>query len=1102
MTPCIVSLMHGQLSQFANLVIAQSQTSIQSNYLMTYITSLFVIAICIAISHFLSGDGTHSIHFDAFSLLRHMSYHSVSSSIASIVCVVATDCNHSKSTFYALCLFLTLSSAQMTEWFNISDPILPRTVSWSASGYSSTNKVIWMLDRQYKVSYSIETNTITDYGAVLPSADSAAGRGQYFSQIGSILYLIEPKSGADVNPSVMNTFNVDTGVHTRSFASIDPPVADNGCLASIEDGTDDYLAVIYSGSVKILRLTDTQWLTGLSNTLYGGIEHGCLTVNQKLFKFGGWCCPMAKVEYLDVSDMTNLTGKSWNPSADLIEAQFYTSGMAWNHEIIVHGGSATGIVSIIDTRSLTTRQGPSLAVPTHKSVFLQVDGVAYIFGAGAFLGYQYSVLGYGWIKNSDPIFPQMEGGATGYNSKNKTVWMLNQQDLVSYSFESNTVVDYGAVLPNVESATGRCQYFSQIGSILYIIEVKSGADPNPSVINTFNVDTAVYTRSFASIDPPVADNGCLASIEDGINDYLAVIHSSSVKIVRLSDMQWLSGLSNTLTGGVEHGCLTVNQRLFKFGGWCCPMAKVEYLDVSDMGNIAEPQSWTPSEDLLEPQYYTRGVQWDDEIVVTGHTNVVSIIHTLSLTTRYGGEVPSPYPGSSTHHIRFENTLYLFGGHQFFGYRYTRLDPVASSLVPTGSPTPAPTLSTSHPTTDPTTDPTVDPTTDPTIDPTIDPTVDPTVDPTTEPTTEPTQEPTADPTTEPTVEPTHDPTADPTTDPSSDPTIDPTIDPTTEPTTDPTSDPTKDPTHVPTRDPTVDPTMDPTIDPTSDPTTDPTMDPTDDPTVDPTNDPTQDPTKDPTKDPTSDPTKDPTTYPTVDPTIDPTVNPTSNPSTAPTGAPSASPTIAPHSLEEAYANSLDEKDSATMNEAYIYCILFGVPALIIFFVFLMKSTVLKDKLLSIDRVYYVSVALYFLQVFDLYSDAMFTLQLYAYYNWAKHTEYEITESEINQFEFLFLCSLIFTILPYCANFVSSGRIVAMIASDPIISTYSKEWFKYNSGNYSMGVLLSGGSYFTLKVINSNFLGLPQLSAGLSAKQIERFSAHKVLYNTLMENLPQM
>eukprot|EP01083_Nonionella_stella_P081921 225953_1 len=823
MTPCIVSLMHGQLSQFANLVIAQSQTSIQSNYLMTYITSLFVIAICIAISHFLSGDGTHSIHFDAFSLLRHMSYHSVSSSIASIVCVVATDCNHSKSTFYALCLFLTLSSAQMTEWFNISDPILPRTVSWSASGYSSTNKVIWMLDRQYKVSYSIETNTITDYGAVLPSADSAAGRGQYFSQIGSILYLIEPKSGADVNPSVMNTFNVDTGVHTRSFASIDPPVADNGCLASIEDGTDDYLAVIYSGSVKILRLTDTQWLTGLSNTLYGGIEHGCLTVNQKLFKFGGWCCPMAKVEYLDVSDM---------------------------------------------------------------------------------------------------------------------------------------------------------------------------------------------------------------------------------------------------------------------------------------GNIAEPQSWTPSEDLLEPQYYTRGVQWDDEIVVTGHTNVVSIIHTLSLTTRYGGEVPSPYPGSSTHHIRFENTLYLFGGHQFFGYRYTRLDPVASSLVPTGSPTPAPTLSTSHPTTDPTTDPTVDPTTDPTIDPTIDPTVDPTVDPTTEPTTEPTQEPTADPTTEPTVEPTHDPTADPTTDPSSDPTIDPTIDPTTEPTTDPTSDPTKDPTHVPTRDPTVDPTMDPTIDPTSDPTTDPTMDPTDDPTVDPTNDPTQDPTKDPTKDPTSDPTKDPTTYPTVDPTIDPTVNPTSNPSTAPTGAPSASPTIAPHSLEEAYANSLDEKDSATMNEAYIYCILFGVPALIIFFVFLMKSTVLKDKLLSIDRVYYVSVALYFLQVFDLYSDAMFTLQLYAYYNWAKHTEYEITESEINQFEFLFLCSLIFTILPYCANFVSSGRIVAMIASDPIISTYSKEWFKYNSGNYSMGVLLSGGSYFTLKVINSNFLGLPQLSAGLSAKQIERFSAHKVLYNTLMENLPQM
>eukprot|EP01083_Nonionella_stella_P161086 527215_1 len=229
MTPCIVSLMHGQLSQFANLVIAQSQTSIQSNYLMTYITSLFVIAICIAISHFLSGDGTHSIHFDAFSLLRHMSYHSVSSSIASIVCVVATDCNHSKSTFYALCLFLTLSSAQMTEWFNISDPILPRTVSWSASGYSSTNKMIWMLDRQYLVSYSIETDTITDYDAALPSAVSAAGRCQYFSQIGSILYVIEPNT----NPSLLNTFDVDTGVYTRSFASTN--TYNDGLMISTDD---------------------------------------------------------------------------------------------------------------------------------------------------------------------------------------------------------------------------------------------------------------------------------------------------------------------------------------------------------------------------------------------------------------------------------------------------------------------------------------------------------------------------------------------------------------------------------------------------------------------------------------------------------------------------------------------------------------------------------------------------------------------------------------------------------------------------------------------------------------------------------------------------
>eukprot|EP01083_Nonionella_stella_P280949 955953_1 len=226
-----------------------SHTSIQSNYRLNFVASLFIIAHCIAIPRLSFDDATHMIPFYAFSILGILCtfYQAVPSFIACVGCIrwysrVAIDYNHYKSTLYALCLFIPLSSAQMTEWFSISDPILPRTVSWSASGYSSTNKMIWMLDCQY------------------------------FSQIGSILYVIEPNT----NPSLLNTFDVDTGVYTRSFASTNTPVADNGCLASIEDTTGDYLSVIKQCFVQILRLSDMSWLSGLSGAFHGAPEHGCI----------------------------------------------------------------------------------------------------------------------------------------------------------------------------------------------------------------------------------------------------------------------------------------------------------------------------------------------------------------------------------------------------------------------------------------------------------------------------------------------------------------------------------------------------------------------------------------------------------------------------------------------------------------------------------------------------------------------------------------------------------------------------------------------------------------------------------------------------------
>eukprot|EP01083_Nonionella_stella_P185918 679358_1 len=305
-------------------------------------------------------------------------------------------------------------------------------------------------------------------------------------------------------------------------------------------------------------------------------------------------------------------------------------------------------------------------------------------------------------------------------------------------------------------------------------------------------------------------------------------------------------------------------------------------------------------------------------------------------------------------------------------------------------------------------------------------------------------------------------------------------------------------------PTRNPTNDPSTAPTNDPSTTPSFGPINDPSTAPTNDPTKVPTKDPSNDPTA-----VTTAPTVAFTSNPSMasnNPTMDPTTAPTETPTAaplfSPTIAPLSLVDAIRGEQGGDQSiVNTDDIYIYCVLFGIPLILILFVFLIKSTILKDKLISVDTVKYVTVALYFLQIFDFYSDVMFTIELHSYHLWATNTDYDVTSDEQNTFFFLFIFGLTFTILPFCANFVSSIRIVHAISSDALVSNYSKEWMKFNSSVYSIAVLLSGGSFFALQVVNSNFLGLPQLSGGLSTKQIQCFASHKLYLNTLLENLPQ-
>ena len=320
-------------------------------------------------------------------------------------------------------------------------------------------------------------------------------------------------------------------------------------------------------------------------------------------------------------------------------------------------------------------------------------------------------------------------------------------------------------------------------------------------------------------------------------------------------------------------------------------------------------------------------------------------------------------------------------------------------------------------------------------------------------------------------------------------------PTPGPTYEPTKNPTADPTGDPTADPTSDPTNDPTSEPTVEPTTDPTADPTRDPTIEPTRDPTRDPTAEPTAAPTDDPSSDPTNDPTVDPTTEPTKEPTQSPTHSPTQAPSQSPLGLFQLLERETDPVLE--DSA---EVILYSAI-GVGAVIVCCaVVLMQIRRASRKRMSVDDQDYLAVLLYIAQIVDILSDLVFSLQCRAYWLYEDEDPNDVVEK--GTFSWIYHCALGFTIAPYLMNLFSSINITRKISDDGMVSTFTKQYFQDNSHIYTVLVLLSGGSFRALSLMNSNLFGLRKLSAGLSTLQLQRFQSHHVIATVFAENIPQI
>eukprot|EP01084_Bolivina_argentea_P228394 385737_1 len=534
---------------------------------------------------------------------------------------------------------------------------------------------------------------------------------------------------------------------------------------------------------------------------------------------------------------------------------------------------------------------------------------------------------------------------------------------------------------------------------------------------------------------------------------------------------------------------------------------------------------------------------------------MAVIKTNYYIWAFGGHFADPYY-SDMDFVQF---------YAFPSAFHTAKPTLAPSNNPTYDPTYTPTSNTQSPTFHPTSIPTSTPTTEPsqpTFQPTYGPTLEPSFYPTMVPSNSPSNAPSISPSITPsaipsatTSTPTQDPSLSPTkstTAPSFSPSNSPTNAPSVLPSNAPSIGPTLAPSIVPSFAPSLTPSMIPssapttnTLNPTNIPTTSPTYEPTLIPTIIPTNHPSKTPTKYPTKTPFVSPTKhptqstiNPTTNPTIpptkatanpsdNPTIFPTLDPTQPPSVAPSLNPSINPSLAP-SLTPSFAPSLAPSNNPTLSPTnaplsvaeklnlginyhlinyhlVVYALLCIIPISVIFTAVMCKCFVNKasqNKIKNVDDQRYVSVLLFFVQLVDMYSDALFTTQLYGYYIFgvSSYDNY-IDRDTTNTFQKLFICSLSFILVPYILNFVSSITIVSRIQNDLLVNEHTKQWFNNKSKWYSIGVLLSGNSYRTLNLFNSNLFGINTFHCGLSKSQIQRFKSHHVAFTVLIENLPQ-
>ena len=217
-------------------------------------------------------------------------------------------------------------------------------------------------------------------------------------------------------------------------------------------------------------------------------------------------------------------------------------------------------------------------------------------------------------------------------------------------------------------------------------------------------------------------------------------------------------------------------------------------------------------------------------------------------------------------------------------------------------------------------------------------------------------------------------------------------------------------------------------------------------------------------------------------------------------PSVSPTSSPNSKSGSNSSILDGiSSSIDLNETTTYFALLIIFLVTISCIINCCAFLHKRKNGTYDDVKYTSVIVFGLQVFDFYSDINFAAFLATISLNSSNNNSASNENERISYLVLFTMSVLFIVIPWLYNICFLFYMQKINWMDNVLTA---SWNRRHRKKLVFATMLSGGMFYSVRLLNSRLFGLRVLDMGLSHRQTLYIAQRTVIVTALLENLPQI